>query len=489
MINSVDVIVVGGGNAALSAAAAAYERGRRVLVLEKAPKEWRGGNSYFTAGGFRFPFDHKSQLHALIPDVGDAEYSQYDIDPYPEDQFYEDLIRVTEGQTNPDLADYLVRNAFGTMQWLQSLGVRFALMLRRQSFAVNGRTRFWGGLVLEAIGGGAGLIEQWYEFLAKSGIKAAYDAEVVELLVDRKRQVTGVKVFHQGELQEVEAESVILAAGGFEANAEMRARYLGQDWDLAPVRGTPYNTGDAIRMALAIGAVPYGHWSGCHAVQWDVNAPEHGDRAVGDGFQKHSYPIGLMVNIEGRRFVDEGADFRNYTYVKYGRAVLQQPERTAFQIFDAKTAPLLRDEYRIRQVTKVESSSLEDLARKLGIHDVRQFVHTVSEFNQAVDRGTPFNPAIKDGRAATGIVPVKSNWAMPIEKPPFIGFGVTCGITFTFGGLRINEQGQVLNTRQKPIAGLYAAGELVGGLFYHNYPGGAGLMAGSVFGRLAGLHA
>jgi len=276
----------------------------------------------------------------------------------------------------------------------------------------------------------------------------------------------------------------VLAAGGFEANPEMRTRYLGPNWDLARVRGTPYNTGDAIRMALEIGALPWGHWSGCHAVAWDLNAPWHGDRKVGDNFQKHSYPLGIIVNLRGDRFVDEGADFRNYTYVKYGRAIIEQPRRAAFQIFDAKVVHLLREEYRIREVTKAEDPTLEGVAKKLEI-DAEGFVRTVTAFNAAVQPGT-FNPAIKDGKGTRGLVPPKSNWAQPLDTPPYVGYAVTTGITFTFGGLRITESAQVVDTEQRPIPGLFAAGELVGGLFYHNYPGGAGLMAGAVFGRIAG---
>ena len=237
-------------------------------------------------------------------------------------------------------------------------------------------------------------------------------------------------------------------------------------------------------MALDIGALPWGHWSGCHAVAWDYNAPWHGDRKVGDGFQKHSYPLGLIVNLHGERFVDEGADFRNYTYVKYGRAIIEQPRRAAFQIFDQKVIHLLREEYRIREVTKAEDATLEGLARKLEI-DVDGFVRTVREYNAAVQPGA-YNPAIKDGKGTRGLTPPKSNWALPLDAPPFVGFAVTTGITFTFGGLRITGDAQVVDAEQRPIPGLYAAGELVGGLFYQNYPGGAGLMAGSVFGRIAG---
>jgi tricarballylate dehydrogenase len=240
-------------------------------------------------------------------------------------------------------------------------------------------------------------------------------------------------------------------------------------------------------MALEIGAQPWGHWSGCHAVQWDANAPWHGDRKVGDNFQKHSYPLGIIVNVEGRRFVDEGADLRNYTYVKYGREVIKQPRRLAFQIFDQKTIGMTREEYRIREVTKAEAATLQELARRLEI-DVDGFVRTVREFNAAVQPGT-FNPAVKDGKGTRGVTPPKSNWAQPLDSPPYVGFAVTTGITFTFGGLRITPEGQVVSAEAAPMAGLYAAGELVGGLFYNNYPGGAGLMAGSVFGRIAGRSA
>ena len=264
----------------------------------------------------------------------------------------------------------------------------------------------------------------------------------------------------------------------------MRTRYLGPGWELAKVRGTQFNTGDGIRMALDIGAQSFGHWSGCHAVAWDLNAPPTGDRNVADLFQKHSYPFGIIVNVDGERFVDEGADFRNYTYAKYGREILFQPQRAAFQIFDQKTKHLLRDEYDIPQVSKVEAGTIEALADGLSI-DRDGLVSTVRAFNAAVQPGD-YNPTALDGKATTGIEPPKTNWALPIDSPPYMGFAVTCGITFTFGGLKIDSEGRVLDTEDAPIHGLYAAGELVGGLFYHNYPGGSGLMAGSVFGKIAG---
>jgi tricarballylate dehydrogenase len=286
-----------------------------------------------------------------------------------------------------------------------------------------------------------------------------------------------------------EADAVVLACGGFESNTEWRTRYLGPNWDLCKVRGTMFNTGDGIRMALEAGASPAGNWSGCHAVGWDMNAPEFGDPKIGDSFQKHSYPYGIMVNAHGRRFVDEGADFRNYTYAKYGRSILEQPGQFAWQIFDSKIIPGLRDEYRIREVTKVAAPTLEELAAKLDGVDATTFLEEVREFNAAVDESRPFNMNVKDGRRTRGLALEKTNWANRVDEGPFEAYQVTCGITFTFGGLRIDNCGRVLDTDMAPLPGLHAAGELVGGIFYFNYPGGTGLMSGSVFGRIAGTQA
>jgi tricarballylate dehydrogenase len=487
MAPSYGVVVVGGGNAAMCAALSARERGARVLVLEKAPEAWRGGNGFFTAGGFRFAFKSFDELRELVADMSDEEAASMEVDPYTEDNFYDDLMRVTEDCADPDMAMVLVRESQNTVRWMRDRGIRWIPMFGRQAYKVGGKFRFWGGLVLEAVGGGPGLIDMAYGSAAKAGIEVRFETKAMRLVTDDRGRVTGVVVRTPQGTETVGAGSVVLASGGFEANPEMRTRYLGPNWELARVRGTPYNTGDGIKMAIEAGALPWGHWSGCHSVQWDYNAPWHGDRKVGDNFQKHSYPLGLIVNIRGERFVDEGADFRNYTYVKYGRAVIEQPRRAAFQIFDQKTLPILREEYRIREVTKQEAMTFEELARKLEI-DVEGFVRTMTAYNAAVQPGE-YNPAIKDGKGTRGISPPKSNWALPYDAPPYVGFAVTTGITFTFGGLRITEAGQVIDCEQRPILGLYAAGELVGGLFYHNYPGGSGLMAGAVFGRIAGRSA
>ncbi len=487
-LGAFDVVVVGGGNAALCAALAARERGARVLLLEKAPLAERGGNSYFTAGGFRFAHAGLDDLRKdVIPDLTPAEAAAVEVPPYPEGQFYDDLLRLTEHCTDPELADLLVTASRPTVVWMRTHGVRWILMLGRQSYRVGAVHRFWGGLAVEAVGGGRGLVDVLYDRAARLGIEVRYETKATALRLDARGAIRGLEVRDREGFAGVAARAVVLASGGFEANPEWRTRYLGPGWELARVRGTRHNTGDGIRMALEIGAQPYGHWSGCHAVAWDANAPPFGDRRVGDLFQKHSYPLGIVVNVRGERFVDEGADYRNYTYARYGREILQQPLRLAFQLFDQKTVPLLREEYRIREVTRAEAATIEELARKLEI-DPAGLARTVREFNAAVQPGE-FNPAILDGKRTLGIVPPKSNWALPLDSPPYVGFAVTCGITFTFGGLRVNTRAEVLDTEDRPIPGLYAAGELVGGLFYHNYPGGAGLMAGAVFGRLAGSHA
>ncbi len=483
-----DVIVVGAGNAALCAALSAHEGGARVLVLEKAPLEERGGNSLFTAGGFRFVHDGLDDLRKdVLTDLSQAEVDQIVIPKLSREQYIDDLMRVTEYESDDDLADMLIGHSRRTIVWMRSHGVRFIPMFGRQSYKVDGKHHFYGGVNIEAVGGGYGLVDALLKRAGKVGIEIRYATELRELLQNQRGEVTGVRVKGPEGYQNIASRAVVLACGGFEANPEMRTRYLGPGWELCRVRGTRHNTGGGISAALAIGAQPFGGWSTCHAVQWDISAPPFGDRTVLDNFQKHSYPIGIVVNLKGERFLDEGADYRNHTYAKYGREVMKQPRRTAIQIFDAKTIDMVRDEYRIKQVTQLKANTLQELAEGLEI-DPQGLVRTVNAFNAACRPGT-YNPSILDGVRTEGIDPPKSNWALPIDKPPFTGFVVTCGITFTFGGLRIDRTAAVLDTGGQRIPGLFAAGELVGGIFYGNYLGGAGLMSGSVFGRQAGMSA
>jgi tricarballylate dehydrogenase len=480
-----DVVVVGAGNAALCAALAAREQGARVLVLERAPRAEGGGNSRFTAGAMRFAYGGLDDLKKVVTDLSPAEIESTDFGAYTREQFFDDMARVTQHRADPDLVELLVNDSLDTMVWMRGKGVRFVPIYGRQAFKVGGKFKFWGGLTIEARGGGPGLVDSLTAACEREGIEIRYGARAVSLIHDGRR-VDGVTVRSGGRTTDIRGRAVVLACGGFESNTEWRTRYLGPGWELAKVRGTRFNTGDGIRMALDIGASPCGNWSGCHAVGWERNAPEFGDLAVGDQFQKHSYPFGIMVNAKGRRFVDEGADFRNYTYAKYGRAILEQPGQFAWQVFDKKVLHLLRDEYRIRQVTKASALSLEELASKLDDVDAKGFLETVCAYNRAVRTDVAFDPNVKDGRRAEGIDPPKSNWANTIEEPPFEAYAVTCGITFTFGGLRIDTATRVIDGDGAAIEGLYAAGELVGGLFYFNYPGGTGLMSGAVFGRRAG---
>src|SRR4051794_10725293 len=483
-----DVIVVGAGNAALCAALAARETAQKVLVLERAPEEESGGNSRYTAGLFRIVYNGAEDLKTLIPDLSADEIANTDFGTYTEDQFLDDMARVTEYRCDPDLTELLVKNSFSTVKWMRERGVRFTAAWGRQAFKIDGKFKFWGGLTVEAVGGGPGLVKMLTEAATKRGIKIRYETRALSLVYDGVR-VEGVRIRHQGVESELRSKSVVLACGGFESNSEWRTRYLGPGWDLAKVRGSRFNAGDGIRMALDIGASPCGNWSGCHAVGWEMNAPEFGDLAVGDQFQKHSYPFAIMVNARGKRFVDEGADFRNYTYAKYGRVILEQPGQFAWQIFDQKVKHLQRDEYRIRQITKRTANTIEELAPQLDGVNAAEFIKTIKEWNAAVNKDVPFNPNVKDGRNTRGLTINKSNWANTFDEGPFEAYAVTCGVTFTFGGLRINTDCEVLNTDYQPIPGLYAAGELVGGLFYFNYPGGSGLCSGSVFGKIAGTSA
>lgn len=483
-----DVLIVGGGNAALCAALSAAETGARAHVLERAPEDEAGGNSRFTAGAVKCVYDGVDDLCRLMPDLTDAEVARTDFGEHPEARFYDDMWRQTQYRADPDLVEVLVTGSRDTMLWMRDKGVRFLPMYGRQAFQVDGRFTFWGGLTVEANGGGPGLVAALTEAVKKAGIGISYSARAIGLVLDDDG-VKGVEVRQGGRTTTIAAGSVVLATGGFQANAEWRTKYLGPGWELAKVRGTRFNTGDGIRMALDAGAMPTGNWSGCHAVGWDRNAPEFGDLAVGDNFQKHSYPFGILLNADGERFVDEGEDVFSYTYAKYGREVLKQPGQFAWQVFDRKAAPFLRDEYRFRGMTKVTADTLEELVTKLEDVNAERALSTIHAFNDAVDDDVPFNPNVKDGRRTRGLAVDKTNWANRLDEPPFEAYAVTCGITFTFGGLKITPAANVVDTDNLPIPGLYAAGEIVGGLFYFNYPSGAGLMSGAVFGRVAGTEA
>ncbi len=469
-----DVIVVGGGNAGFCAAHAAARAGASVVLLEKAPREQAGGNSFYTAGAFRVAHDGGDALAAVVEP--DERLAATDLAPYPPEEFRADLERVTDGRCDPAMAEQLARESAELPGWLAAVGIRWRLMYERQAYERDGRWTFWGGLALGTVDGGKGLIEQHTRAAERAGVEVRYAAAVTELLVGEGVRV-GASVLR--------ADAVVLAAGGFEADPARRARHLGEGWERALVRGTPTNTGEVLDLALAAGAAPHGDWGSCHSVAWDAGAPpQGGERRLTNQLTRQSYPLGIVVNARGERFVDEGADFRNYTYAKYGRGILRQPGGRAFQLFDARTRPLLRpQEYDSEPITMACADSLRELADLLQI-DAGGLERTVAEFNGAISGGD-LDPAVKDGRRAD-VEPPKSNWALALEQPPFYGYAVACGITFTFGGLHVDADARVLDADGRPLPGLFAAGELVGGLFSGNYPGGSGLTAGAVYGRRAG---
>jgi tricarballylate dehydrogenase len=481
---SADVVIVGGGNAGYCAAHAAATRGRKVVLLERANRAEAGGNSYFTAGAIRM-------THGGLPDLldiiePDERLIHTEVPDYSPQEYRADMERTTSGRCDPPLTGALVADSAPAVRWLAELGMPFRLMYERQAYErPDGSYLFWGGLAVGATGGGKGLMAGHRQIAARLGIDVRYE-RCCSALVRDGAGVTGVGWERpDGSRGRTEAAAIVLAAGGFEADADLRQEHLGERWRHARVRGTPLNDGRMLRAALAIGAGRAGDWSTAHAVAWDAAAPPAGDRELTNELTRQSYPLGIVVNRLGHRFVDEGADFRNYTYARYGADILAQPDAIAFQIFDGDTRPLLRpEEYDSPGVSEHVAASIPELAARCGI-DADGFTATVAEFNAAVRRDVAFDPTVRDGRSAS-VTPPKSNWANPIETPPFYAYPVTCGITYTFGGLHADANARVLDESGAVIPGLYVCGEMLGGLFSGNYPGGSGLTAGLVFGRRAG---
>jgi len=482
-----DVIVVGAGNAALAAAVSAREQGaRRVAVLEKAPEELRGGNTHYSGGLLRFAYARSEDLRPIVPDAERQVPGFFrDVEPYPAESFRTDLMRVTEGRSDPELSEILIGRSYDTISWMAQQGIVMEPAVSLSAVRVGNTVKWSPGAVIRARHEGVGLSKMWFEIAQKHDVEIRYCTSAVGLTHDRRGRVTGVAVSDPDGLGELTAQAVVLGCGGFEANPEWRARYLGRPWDHAKVRGTRYNTGDGLRMALDMGALPHGQWTGCHSTPIDAEAPPHGDRKLTDKTNRLSYPYGVLVNRLGRRFFDEGEDFQFYTYAKLGGIILNQPSGVAYQIFDAKVADLLEGRYKTGK--PMVADSLAALIEQLPL-DRGAAGQTLADYNAATGAGV-FDPTARDGLGTTGLGLPKSNWAQRLDTPPFVAYPVTGGITFTFGGVRVNERAQVMSTSWAPIPGLYACGEMVGGLFHTNYPGGTGLMSGAVFGRLAGAEA
>ncbi|KAG5726875.1 Fumarate reductase flavoprotein subunit [Termitomyces sp. T112] len=506
-MDAFDCIVIGSGHAGSCAALSAVEHGcQRVLMIDKCPEEWAGGNGYFTAGAHRTVHGGLRDLLSIVKNVPSPEaIERIDMEPYTREHFVGDIMRLGNGRSDPALVDTLVDNSRAAITWLaKSVQVPFAFSFNRQAYEIDGRQKFWGGMVLSVENGGKGLIAAHRKALQKAGVKVWFSTPALSFILSDDK-ISGLVVRRDGHEVELRARAVILAAGGFEANAELREEYLGAGWAQARVRGTPYNTGDGFALAKAVGAKFTGDWAGCHSTAWDANAAANaGERNLTNQYTKSGYPLGIMVNANGVRFVDEGEDYRNYTYAKFGRAILNQPGGFAFQIWDSQViASLRKEEYGEDVVEKIFASTVQELAEKLapkGMTDKECFLMTLKEFNEAVYNHRDehpylqWDPAVKDGLSTQSktkqLTLPKSNWALPLNVPPFMAVKVACGVTFTFGGLAIDPQSAaVLREGGRMIPGLFCTGEMVGGLFFNNYPGGSGLTAGAVFGIKAGQSA
>ncbi len=484
-----DVVVVGSGNAGLCAGIAACEKGASVLVLEKADAAMAGGNTKYTAGAMRFAYDTSDDLLPLLANPDDPRIPNADFGAYPAATFKADLLGFNDGAPLTPEQEILVTQSYDTMVWLAGHGVTYDPIWARQSFEKDGKFIFWGGLTLAAENEGVGLFDMERAAFEKLGGTLQYDAAFASLVLDDGR-VTGVRLACGTQIA---AKSVVLACGGFESNAQMRADLIGPEWAGAKVRGTPHNMGDGLQAAWDAGAVRYGRFEGCHATPMDFFMKDFGNVDIPHGerknYRKISYFLGLMVNENGKRFVDEGYDFRNYTYAQFGRAVLQQPGQRAWQIFDAKVFDLLYAEYRFHDAHFVQADDLPSLLAQCDGLNAAAALDTITAFNASVDDAVPFDPTAKDGKSAETDGLAKSNWAQRIDQGPYRAFPVTGGITFTYGGLKVSDRAQVLDAEGAPIAGLFACGEMVGGVFLNGYPGGSGLTSGAVFGRLAGTAA
>jgi tricarballylate dehydrogenase len=481
-----DVIVVGGGSAAFESAVSARQNGaERVVILEKAPEQEFGGNARFSHTGFRYAYNGTDDMKKIVPDLDPDLAALFDIPAYTPERFMADLNRVTQSRIDQELAQFMVDQSNSAVQWMFDCGIKFEPEKRRE---VKGKFYFEPGIMVHTVGGGLGQLLRWREIATELGVEVRYNARVTRFIGDHRR-IEGVTVATPDDDYDITAPSTIVCSGGFQANPEMRARYLGPNADLMRVRGSKHNTGEVLRMLLDLGVKAAGHWQGAHATPIDRNAPDGGTPLREDGHSntcnRYDYPMGITVNALGERFYDEGESNHSYTYAKTGRAVLAQPGGTAHQIFDQKGINLFRlgREY---TDTYEEADTIEELAGKIGL-DSAPLMATIDDFNAACN-DVPFDPSKLDGKSTSGLTVNKSNWANPIDEGPFRAFPITCGVTFSFGGVRINTRSEVLDVTDKPIKGLFASGDVVG-LFFHNYPSCTGQTRNAVFSREAGRSA
>jgi tricarballylate dehydrogenase len=451
-----DVLVIGGGNAALNAAITARHAGRSVLVLESAPEVFRGGNSRHTRD-IRYVHD---------------EASRYVTGPYSEEEFWDDLLRVTHGMTNEHLARLTIRESADIADWGIANGVRWQLPLRGTLHLA--RTNVF------MLGGGKAMMNAYYATAEKLGVQVRYETEVCGLVV-RDGEFQAAVVERDGQRQEIPARAVVVASGGFEANLPWLKKYWGEAADNFIVRGTPYNQGLMLAELLAHGVMPVGDEREFHAVAVDARAPKFDGGII---TRLDSAPFGIVVNQHGQRFYDEGEDFWPKRYAIWGGLIARQPDQIAYSILDAKAI----GKFIPSLYPPIEASSLAKLAEAMGLEPA-PVAETVERYNRATRPGS-VDHSILDSVTTEGLDPPKSNWALPIDTPPFWGFPLRPGITFTYRGVAVNERAHVLMQDGRPAPNIFAAGEIMAGnILGRGYLAGFGLTIGTVFGRIAGKQA
>jgi tricarballylate dehydrogenase len=486
-VETCDVLVIGGGSAAFEAAVAAKENGAdRVIMLEKAPEAEYGGNARYSGTGFRFWHGGAEEIREFVPDLDPEYFSSLHIAPYTRDDFLADLNKMTSGRMDQSLARTLVDESNAAVHWMKKAGIRWEML--KEHAKVGKKRYFERGIAIHVAGGGIGQLEQWRRKAESLNIDLRFSSPVSAVHGNMHR-VEGVHVCGVEREYDIGARAVIACSGGFQASSEMRARYLAGNPDFVKVRGSKHDTGEVLTYLTALGAASGGRWQSGHMSPIDARAPDfetpqHAD-GRGNTQSRYDYPFGISVNSLGQRFFDEGEAQHSYTYAKTGRAVLAQPGAVAWQIYDQ--TGLAQRRYPNYEATFEEADTIEELARKIGLIP-EVLLHTVGEFNAACSEDVTFDPTRPDGKQTRGLAIPKSNWATRIEKGPFRAYPVTCGITFTFGGVKANTKAQVLNTLGEPMKGLYASGDILG-LFFHNYPSFTGQTRNAVFGRLAGTHA
>lgn len=450
-----DVAVVGGGNAALCAAITAAEAGAQVLILESAPKPYRGGNSRHTRN---FRCMHRGPLSVLTG-------------RYEEDEYFDDLLRVTKGETDEPLARMVIRQSEECLPWMEAHGVRFQPSLSG-TLSLSRTNAFF-------LGGGKALVNAYYNAATDLGVRVAYDAEVTHVHREGDR-ITHLEARIDGRPQIVKAHSFVLASGGFQADLDWLARAWGPSARNFLIRGTPYNRGVVLRDMLDQGMESVGDPTQCHAVAIDGRAPKYDGGIV---TRLDCVPFSIVVNRDGNRFYDEGEDVWPKRYAIWGRLVASQPDQVGYAVIDAKSIDLFMPSV----FPPVKADTIEDLARMLGLAPAA-LRRTVDGFNAACQPGD-FHPTELDGLRTHGLNIPKTNWARPIDTPPFYGYQLRPGVTFTYLGLKVDARAQVHGS-EGPIRNLWAAGEIMAGsILGQGYMAGFGMTIGTVFGRIAGKEA